>query len=138
MALTARYLVDKSAFARFGHAAVGRRLRPLMELGLVATCDIIDLEILYSARNRDDFEAVLEERGSFERVPVTPEVTTLAIELQRALAAVGQHRVPIPDLLISAAARTARIAVLHYDADFERIARIGGAEHEWVAERGSL
>jgi len=61
-----------------------------------------------------------------------------AIELQHALAGRGQHRVPIPDLLISAAAQAAGLAVLHYDADFERIAAIGGADHDWVVPQGSI
>jgi predicted nucleic acid-binding protein len=60
------------------------------------------------------------------------------IELQHALARRGQHRVPIPDLIISAAALLANLVVLHYDADFERIAAVGGAAHEWVVPQGSL
>lgn len=60
-----------------------------------------------------------------------------AIDLQQALARVGEHRVPIPDLIISAAALKANLVVLHYDTDFERIAEVGGAPHEWVVPRGS-
>ncbi|MHB1444288.1 MAG: PIN domain-containing protein [Acidimicrobiales bacterium] len=50
----------------------------------------------------------------------------------------GQHRVPIPDLMISAAAKHAGLVVLHYDGDFERIAEVGGAAHQWVVARGSV
>ena len=135
MALSARYLADKSALARFGVAA---RLRPLIEEGLIATCAIVDLEVLYSARGLDDYEAVLEERRSFDSAPITPEVMATAVELQHALAQRGQHRVPIPDLIISAAAQHAGLVVIHYDADFERIAEIGGPDHEWVVSRGSI
>ena len=113
MALDARYLADKSALARFPLPAVARRLRPLLEDGSVATCAIVDLELLYSARDVADYEDVLEERRSLEIAPITPEVMVEAVELQRALARRGQHRVPIPDLVISAA-------------------------HEWVVPRGSL
>ena len=138
MALRARFLVDKSALARFPTPSVSRRLRPLMEDGLVATCAIVDLEVLYSSRSLVDYEAVLEERRSLGSAPITPEVMTLAIELQHALARRGQHRIAIPDLLISAAARAAGLVVLHYDADFERIAAIGGADQEWVVPQGSI
>lgn len=138
MALTATYLADKSALARFRLPAVSRRLRPLLEEGLVATCAIVDLEVLYSSRTLADYEEVREERRDLESAPVTPEVMERAVDLQHALARRGQHRIPLPDLMISAAAQEAGLAVLHYDADFERIAAVGGAPHQWVVPRGSL
>jgi hypothetical protein len=30
------------------------------------------------------------------------------------------------------------LVVLHYDADFERIAAVGGARQEWVVPKGSV
>ena len=137
MALSATYLADKSALARFPVAAVARRLRPLMEEGLVATCAIVDLEVLYSSRSLADYEEILEERRSLDDAPITPEVMSRAIGLQHALAGRGQHRLPIPDLVISAAAQVAGLVVLHYDADFERIAAAGGAPQEWVVPQGT-
>lgn len=109
-----------------------------MEEGLLATCAIVDLEVLYSSRNLAEYEEVLEERRSFDAAPITPGVMARAIELQHALARSGQHRVAIPDLVISAAAREAGLTVLHYDADFQRIAAVGGAAHEWVVPQGSV
>ena len=138
MALNASFLADKSALARFPIPAVGSRLRPLLEEGQIASCAIVDLEILYSSRNLSDYEEILEERRSLDAAPITPEVTARSVELQHALARVGQHRVPIPDLVISAAAQIAGLVVLHYDADFERIASVGGARHEWVVPKGSV
>jgi predicted nucleic acid-binding protein len=138
VALSATYLADKSALARFPVPAVAARLRPLLEDGELATCAIVDLEVLYSSRNLVDYEAILEERLSLDAAPVTPEVMATAIDLQHELARRGQHRVPIPDLMISAAAREAGLIVLHYDTDFGRIAAAGGAEHEWVVPQGSV
>lgn len=138
MALNAIYLADKSALARFPVPAVALRLRPLIEEGSIATCAMVDLEVLYSARTLADYEDVLEERRSLDAAPITPEVMTKAVELQHALAHRGQHRVPIPDLVISAAALAAGLTVLHYDSDFERIAGAGGADHEWVVPQGSI
>jgi hypothetical protein len=138
VALNARYLADKSALARFPHPKVAKRLRPLLEEGLIATCAIVDLEILYSSRGLSEYEEVLEERRSLDSAPITPEVMAAAVDLQHALARRGQHRIPIPDLVISAAAAKSNLAVLHYDADFERIADIGGARQEWVVRRGSI
>ncbi|CAN5125301.1 PIN domain nuclease [soil metagenome] len=138
MGLTATYLADKSALARFPIPAVARRLRPLMEDGLLASCAIVDLEVLYSSRNLADYEQVLAERRSFDAAPITPAVMERALDLQHALARRGQHRVPIPDLVISAAAQAAGLLVMHYDADFERLANAGGAPHEWVVPQGSV
>lgn len=132
------FLADKSALARFPIPAVGRRLRPLMEEGQIASCAIVDMEVLYSSRNLADYEAILEERRSLDAALITPEVMSRSIELQHALGRIGQHRVPIPDLVISAAAQIAGLVVLHYDADFERIAAVGGAPHEWVVPKGSV
>ena len=138
MALRAVYLADKSALARFPDTAVSARLRPLLEEGLIATCSIIDLEVLFSSRNLTEYEEVLQERRSLDAAPITPEVMTRAVELQHALARRGQHRVPIPDLVISAAAAESGLVVLHYDADFVRIAAVGGSGHEWVVPQGSV
>ena len=109
-----------------------------MEEGLIATCAIVDLEVLYSSRNVGDYEEIFEERRSLDVAPITPEVTMRAIELQHELARRGQHRVPIPDLIISAAAASAGLVVLHYDSDFPRLAAAGGAQAEWVVPQGSV
>ncbi len=132
------YLADKSAIARLRQPLVRDRLAPLLEAGLVATCPIIDLEVLYSARSPADYEAIRAERFGLTTYPLTPEVTDRALEVQRLLAGRGQHRLPIPDLLIAAAAELNDLAVIHYDADFDRIAEVTGQPTEWVAPRGTL
>jgi predicted nucleic acid-binding protein len=138
VALSAIYLADQSALARFPIPAVAARLRPLLEDGDLATCAIVDLEVLYSSRSLADYEEILEERRSLDAAPMTPEVLAKAIDLQHELARRGQHRVPIPDLIISASALLSGLVVLHYDADFERIASAGGAPHEWVVPQGAI
>lgn len=136
--MNATHLADKSVLARAGVPAVDDRLRPLVSNGRIATCAVVDLEVLYSARSAREYDEVLVERQSLEDAPITPEVTALAISLQQALARQGQHRLPIPDLLISAAAKLAGLTVLHYDADFERLAAVGGAAQEWIVPAGSI
>jgi len=138
VALSARYLADKSALARFLIPQVEAQLRPLLEQGDLATCAVVDLEVLYSSRNLSDYEEILEERRSLDAAPITPEVMATAVDLQHLLAGRGQHRIAIPDLIISAAALRANLVVLHYDSDFERIAAVGGAPHEWVVPQGSV
>lgn len=138
MALNPAYLADKSALARMPIAAVRARLEPLMVDGLVATCGIVDLEIGYSAQNADVHGRVRQERRALPRAPIDDDVFDRALEIQGALAERGHHRLPIPDLLIAAAAEHAHLVVLHYDADFEHISAVTGQPHEWVVPRGSV
>jgi len=136
--LTARYLADKSALARQPIYEVAERLQPRIALGLVATCAIVDLEVLYSARSSADYVQIAAERSRLPQIAIGPEVTDRAMEVQGLLARRGQHRLPMLDLLIAAAAEVNDLIVLHYDADFDRIANVTGQATEWVAPRGSL
>ncbi len=133
-----RYLVDKSALARAGDPLVRDRLRRLSEFGLLASCSIVNLEVLYSARSREDYDAIADELAGFEHIPIDETVMDRTRYIQRSLAAVGHHRLPIPYLIIAAAAEAGGATVLHYDRDFERIAAITGQAHEWVAALGSV
>lgn len=120
------------------HTAVADRLTPLLVDGYVATCPIIDLEVLYSARSRSDYEDILVERGSLPSLPINEAVTERAVAVQRLLAQRGQHRLPLPDLFIAAVAEINDLTVIHYDADYDRIASVTGQATEWVVPRGSL
>ncbi|MFP4635485.1 MAG: PIN domain nuclease [Nitriliruptoraceae bacterium] len=132
------YLADKSALVRMPNAAVRARLEPLLVDGLVATCGIIDLEIGFSARTAPVHRDIRRERRSLPRARIDDDVLDRAFEVQGLLADRGQHRLAIPDLIIAAAAESAGLTVLHYDADFERIAEVTDQEQDWVVPRGSV
>ena len=133
------YLIDKSALARMQHPVVEARLAPIIESGEASTCSIVDLEVLYSTRNRDEHARVRARRSfAYRKVDLTEAVFSRAIDVQGLLAGRGRHRLPIPDLIIAAAAEAARMTVLHYDADFDAIAAVTGQDMEWVVPRGSL
>lgn len=134
----ARYLVDKSALARLHLKPVHQRLGPLIEWGDVASCSIVDLELLFSARNLTEYEALLDERRGLPEVELSQSTFDDAVTIQHELARNGHHRLPIPDLIIAAAARSADLAVMHYDSDFQLIADATNLEHEWVVPAGSL
>ncbi len=73
------------------------------------------------------------------RVAVDDVSVERALEVQGLLAERSQHRaVPLPDLIIAACAETAGLAVLHYDADFDRIAKLTGQRMQWIVPRGSV
>lgn len=134
-----RYLVDKSALARMTITQVQERVAPLIEAGEAATCSVIDLEVLYSARNHEEHERIRSRRLlAYERVPLSQDVFDRAVEVQGLLARKGHHRLPIPDLIVAAAAEAAGLTVLHYDADFDRIAEVTGQPTEWVVPRGTV
>ena len=133
------YLIDKSALARMEHPRVRARIEPIIESGEAATCAIIDLEVLYSTRNHAEHVRTRTRREfAYQRVVLTDGIFRRAIEVQGLLAQRAQHRLPIPDLIIAAAAETAGMTVLHYDSDFDTIATVTNQDVEWVARRGSL
>jgi hypothetical protein len=134
----ARYLADKSVWARLTQAAVRAAFLPYVDRGLVGTCPIIDLEILYSARTGTEHEHFRLQRAAFEHFPMTDEIALRAVEVQGLLAHRAQHRsVSIPDLLIAATAERYALTVLHYDGDYERVAEITGQPAQWIVPRGS-
>ncbi len=137
--MNARYLVDKSALARMRLEPVRQRLAPIIEAGEAATCAIIDLEVLYSARGHRDHETIRQRRVlAYSKVPLTEEIFERAVAVQGELARSGRHRIPIPDLIIAAAAEIAGLTVLHYDRDYDLISEITGQAVEWVVPQGSV
>lgn len=134
----AKYLADKSVWARLTKPAVRDALTPLVERGLVGTCAIIDLEILYSTRTGDEHRHHRAGRAAFEYFPLTDEIAQRALEVQGLLARTSQHRsVSIPDLLIAATAEHHGLTVLHYDGDYQRIATLTGQPVRWVVPAGT-
>ena len=140
MTSTATYLVDTSALARLSVPEVGDVLRPRIDAGRVATTSVTWLEIGYTARSRSDHDG--SQRRILERLQLvygSPRSERRAIEVQQALMSVGHHRaVKLPDLLIAATAEVEGLTVLHYDADFDRIATITDQPAEWVVPAGSI
>jgi predicted nucleic acid-binding protein len=136
----ATYLADKSALARLKtSAAVNAVLDPLLVSGKIATCGMVDLELLYSAPSPDAYVAAAASLRTLPRVPMSEEVLDRALEVQAKLAKRSQHLgIPFPDLIIAACAETAELTVLHYDADYERIAEVTGQPVQWVVPRGSV
>lgn len=136
----ATFLADKSALTRREtRPQVRDVLEPLLVAGEIATCGIVDLELLYSARDRATYRALVEALRGMPRVGLDEAAVTRALAVQAMLAERSQHRaVPLPALLVAACAEQAGLAVLHYDADFERIAELTGQPTQWIVPRGSV
>lgn len=138
MGLRAHFLADTSAVARIAKPAVGARLRPLLEAGLIARCTITDLEAGVSARSGPDWRRTRSVRSPWPEAEIDQAVLHRALEVQGDLADQGLHRaVKLGGLLIAAAAEHAGLVVLHYDHDFDRIAGVTGQPVEWVVPAGT-
>jgi predicted nucleic acid-binding protein len=138
MAAIARYLADTSALGRLRHPAVDKRLSPLIEAGLVATCGVVELEVLGTARTRREYDAVAATRAvAYEWLPCNDDEWKRALDIQQELSRRGRLRgVKLPDLLVAATAERNDVTVLHYDHDFDLIADVTGQNVEWIVPRG--
>jgi len=134
------FLIDKSALTRQEtRPEVREVLEPLLIAGEIATCGIVDLELLYSARDRATYRSLVEALRGMPRAPMDEAVMDRALGVQAMLAERSQHRaVPLPDLLVAACAERSDLAVLHYDGDFDRIAELTGQPTQWIVPRGSV
>ena len=109
--------------------------------GEIATCDLVRLELLYSARNAVDFAEIRSELEALPDCPIGEPQCARAVSVYQQLSGRGGafHRaVKHADLLIAAAAESAGATLLHYDEDYDRIAAITGQPTRWLAPKGSL
>lgn len=119
-------LIDSSAWICFLRKAeplsVFRRVDGLLEAHTVLTLPVVRIEILQGARNEGEF---IQLYARFSRLPSLPldepvceQAESLGFNLRRKGVSVA-----VGDLLIAAAAITARVALVHADSDFDVIAR---------------
>jgi len=136
MALT--HLVDTSVLTRLAEEVIRNAIEPMAERGALARAGISDLEVGYSARSGAEWDRLIEAVEIFELVETSADHLRRARQVQRLLAARHQRGRKIPDLLVAAAAEARDLTVLHYDADFDRIAVVTGQRCEWVAPAGAV
>jgi predicted nucleic acid-binding protein len=97
------------------------------------------LEYLNNAPDPKAYEVLWAALHGQRWMDVTATAMSRALEVHRMLADRSQHRnFRLPDLIIAATAEEHGATVLHYDADYDRIAAVTGQPVEWVAARGSL
>lgn len=136
MALT--HLVDTSVLTRLGRKEVREIVSPLLEQRRLARCSMSDLELGFSARNAREWDDIRRAAKVFELVETEQQDFDHARRVQRALAGLGLKGRKVPDLIIAAVAARAELTVLHYDRDFDLIAKATGQTTEWVVEPGSI
>lgn len=135
-----RYLADKSALARLHLPGVREELEPLMSRALAGICGITELEMLFSARNIQERSRMKEQlEASMDRVGTPEDIWDRAAEIQEALTEHAQHRsASITDLIVAATARVRGPEILHYDRDFDTIARYTEQPVRWIVPPGTV
>lgn len=135
-------LADTSAWTTSAHDLdVRQRFDQAVLEGRVASCDAVKFELLYETRNGPEFSQTRSALDLLPQCTIGPREWRRALDVYETLAHQGgihHRRVKRPDLLIAAAAESAGVPVLHYDADFDVIAAITGQPTRWIAPRGSL
>ncbi|GAA5016322.1 PIN domain nuclease [Kitasatospora paranensis] len=136
--MSERYLIDKSALARYPKAAVRAVVEPLHNAGLLAVCAAVEMEVLHSARSKADAERIRHGMRGFDLLPMPDEVWDRALDVQLLLVGAGTWRaLSMADLVIAATAERYGATVLHYDGDFDMIAAVTGQSVRWVVPAGS-
>lgn len=135
-------LADTSAWTnRHKDPAVLEDFNDRLVAGEIATCPVVELELLWSARDHKSMRALRARLESLPQVPIDEREWRRATDMFGELAARGplHHRqVKLPDLLVAAAAESAGVAVCHYDGDFNLIAGVTGQHVRAIAPLGSL
>ena len=134
------YLADTSVYVlRARDRTVHERFETLLAAGRLAACQMTALEYLNNAPDPRGYEVLWNALHTHRWIDVTAAAMSRALEVHRMLAGTSQHRhFPLPDLVIAATAELAGATVLHYDADYDRIAAVTGQPTEWAAPKGSL
>jgi predicted nucleic acid-binding protein len=132
-----RYLLDKSALARWPKPAVAPVLDELSDRGLLTVCGAVEIEVIHSARTAKDTQRARWLLRGFDWLAMPDEIWDRAIDVQVQALNKGNHRaLSMADLLIAATAERHGATVLHYDGDFDMIAGITGQPTTWVVPAG--
>ena len=132
----ALYLIDTSGVFRILQDKLRQAWSDHLAAGVIATCPVVELEFLYSARSLADR---LEKRrllhDLFGWVPMSERAWERAEEVQQSLTEAAMHRSAGPvDLLIAATAERERLTLLSDDRDFTAIAQVTGQPVKLVSD----
>lgn len=133
-------LVDTSAWARAGHPAARERWTEALRADRLRLAPAVRLEILLSARGGAEFDVLAEALSALRATTLTGSIVRSAEDAMRQLAqrSHGAHRVPIVDYLLAATAEQTGAAVLHYDSDYDTLAKAMEFKSVWLAPPGSI
>jgi predicted nucleic acid-binding protein len=133
-----RYLLDKSALARWAKPTVAPILDELSDRGLLAVCGAVEIEVIYRAQTVKEAQRARWLLRGFGWLAMPDEIWDRAVEVQVQALQKGYHRaMSMADLLVAATAERHGATVLHYDGDYDMIAAITGQDALWVVPAGA-
>jgi predicted nucleic acid-binding protein len=138
-------LLDTSVWARMRDGRLiggdAERILSRLERGELASTEPLLLEMRYSARDGGEFALLAEELDALPLLELDRAAIDGALKAQAKLAANPRisHRVKPVDLLVAAVAARHDAGVLHYDSDYDLIAKHTDLRFDsvWAAKRGS-
>jgi predicted nucleic acid-binding protein len=132
----ALYLIDTSGLFRILQDKLRQAWSDQLAAGVIATCPVVELEFLYSAKSlADRLEKRRLLRDLFGWVPMDERVWERSGEVQQLLTEAGAHRsADAVDLIIAATAERSRLTVLCDDRDFKTIAKVTGQPVKLVTD----
>ena len=122
------------------HAGAAQQLRVTIEAGRLAVTDIVLVEYLNGARNLAEYDRFAWALDAAVRLRAEPADWDRVLSVHRLLAESGaghQRSVSVADLVIAAVAERHGAELVHYDADYDRVAAITAQPTRWVIPRGS-
>ncbi len=133
-------LIDTSAWARSDRIEVEDEWQRALFEDRLRLSPLIRLEILYSARSPGSFDLLDKFLAAIRPVPVSPAIVAAArgAMWQLSRRSAGSHRIPVVDYVVAATAQEIGADVLHYDADYDRLAEVLAFESRWLAAAGAL
>ncbi len=135
------HLLDTSVITRVSHGKplVKEALKALKDSvggANIARCAMTDLEYCFSAENERQWDMRAKDLAVYGSVAVESTDFTTALELQRELARVGLAKRRA--LIIAAVAIRKELTLVHYDADFDHIAKVSHLKHQWIVAAGMV
>jgi predicted nucleic acid-binding protein len=137
------FLIDVSAVGRMMRPDVIEAWREPISAGQVGICEATQLELLRSARSREEFASLRAGLDSvYTRWPMPEQAFRRALDYQALLAAHAEQgalrAAGTTGLLLAATAAHHGLTLLHYDAELERLGNLVGLPTRWLAEPGSI
>ncbi|MET9546875.1 PIN domain-containing protein [Streptomyces sp. NPDC006627] len=120
------YLLDTSGLVRLlREPKLQSAWYDAIDAGAVASCYAQRAEFLYSARNRREYDEIVEMfTDLYPDMSVPKNAGRWISAVQHRMAQAGEHRsASAVDLILAATAAHHGLAVLHDDADYRAIAR---------------
>ncbi len=117
---------------------VASELAEALERDEVAINEAILLEYLNGARNLPEYDRFDEALRAARVLSTEAAAWQTALELHRLLARSGaghQRSVRLVDLIVAAVAGAHGYPIVHFDEDYDRIARLTGQPTRWVEPR---